>query len=92
MDGIAMTTERLRIIVDARYACDAYPGIGRVVSGMAQALAHHPDVAHLHLITNPRRVNTHCNRVIHNKKSAMHIQRETLQKGMAYTYSTIHII
>ena len=59
MDGIAMTTERLRIIVDARYACDAYPGIGRVVSGMAQALAHHPDVAHLHLITNRRRVNTH---------------------------------
>jgi alpha-1,3-rhamnosyl/mannosyltransferase len=59
MDGIAMTTERLRIIVDARYACDAYPGIGRVVSGMAQALAHLPDVAHLHLITNPRRTNTH---------------------------------
>ena len=57
--GIAMTTERLRIIVDARYACDAYPGIGRVVTGMAHALAHHPDVAHMHLLTNPHRVNTH---------------------------------
>ena len=59
MAGIAMTTERLRIIIDARYACDAYPGIGRVVTGMAHALAHHPGVAHMHLITNPRRVNTH---------------------------------
>ena len=59
MVGIAMTTERLRIIVDARYACDAYPGIGRVVTGMAHALAHHPDVAHMHLLTNPHRVNTH---------------------------------
>ncbi len=54
-----MTTNPLTIVVDARYACDVYPGIGRVVIGLANAWATHPEVARLHLLTNPRRSNTH---------------------------------
>lgn len=54
-----MPTEPLHLVVDARYASAAFPGIGRVTRGLAHAWADHPGIAALHLITNPAAPQTH---------------------------------
>ncbi len=51
-------TPSFTLCVDARFAHDHFPGIGRVVTELCHAWAAHPTVTQLHIIRNPRHHNT----------------------------------
>lgn len=48
----------MNLLMDMRYACDTFPGIGRMSTALCHALAQHPGIAHLTIVSNPRQVNT----------------------------------
>ena len=70
--GTVMQANRIRLAIDARYASDHFPGIGRVVTALAHAWAENPRIGTLHIIQNPTRQNTYLSlpaeseRVIHH--------------------------
>jgi alpha-1,3-rhamnosyl/mannosyltransferase len=49
----------MKLCVDLRYANDKFPGIGRMVTALAQEFAQHPAVDQLDLLINPHNSNTH---------------------------------
>lgn len=48
----------MNLLMDMRYACDRFPGIGRMSAALCQAFATHPTVTQLSLITNAHNRNT----------------------------------
>ncbi len=48
----------MNLLMDMRYACDTFPGIGRMSTALCHALAHHPAITHLTIVSNPRQSNT----------------------------------
>ena len=67
-----MQTNLIHLAIDARYASDHFPGIGRVVTALAHAWADNPRIGTLHIILNSARQNTYMtlpvasNRVIYH--------------------------
>lgn len=49
----------MKLCIDLRYATDKFPGIGRMVTALAQEFAQHPHIEQLDLLINPRNNNTH---------------------------------
>ena len=49
----------MKLCVDLRYASDKFPGIGRMVTALAQEFAQHPQIDQLDLLINPHNNNTH---------------------------------
>ena len=63
----------MKLCVDLRYANDKFPGIGRMVTALAQEFAQHPAIDQLDLLINPHNCNTHLAIPATNHKVHHHI-------------------
>ena len=63
----------MKLCVDLRYANDKFPGIGRMVTALAQEFAQHPAVDQLDLLINPHNNNTHLTIPATNHKVHHHV-------------------
>ena len=48
----------MNLLMDMRYACDTFPGIGRMSTALCHALAQHPRITRLTIVSNPRQTNS----------------------------------
>lgn len=48
----------MKLLVDMRYACNHFPGIGRMSNALCHAFATHPDITHLTVLHNKHSINT----------------------------------
>lgn len=48
----------MKLLVDMRYACDHFPGIGRMSTALCHAWATHPAITTLIMVSNARQRNT----------------------------------